>query len=328
MNKKDKIKIKKLAIYQAKNGAIELRQDFNKETFWASLDQIAFLFSRDKSVISRHIKNIFKEGELKESSVVAKNATTAADGKIYRVSFYNLDMILSVGYRVNSKVATQFRMWATKILKQHISKGFTINQNRLKQNHQEFLKAVEDIKLLSKDNQNIQTRDILDLIKSFSYTWFSLDKYDKNSFPKTGTKKKINITSEELSKNIFKLKTELINRGEASSMFAQEKTPGNLEGIIGNIFQAVFGHDVYKTIEEKAAHLLYFIIKNHPFNDGNKRSGAFTFIWFLNKAKINFKDRINPESLATLTILIAESNPKDKEKMIGIILLLLNFKKY
>lgn len=325
MNTKNNIQ--KLAIYQAKNGAIKLHQDFDKETFWASLDQIAFLFGRDKSVISRHISNILKEKELKESSVVAKNAITATDGKKYQVSFYNLDMILSIGYRVNSKVATQFRIWATKILKQHITTGFTINLNRLKQNKEDFLKAVEDIKLLSKDNFQVKTDDILELIKSFSYTWFSLDKYDKNSFPKTGIKKNISITTEELNKNLFKLKKELINKGEANNMFAQEKTAGNLEGIIGNVFQAIFSQDIYNTIEEKAAHLLYFIIKDHPFNDGNKRSGAFTFIWFLNKAKFNFRDRINPESLATLTILIAESNPKDKERMIGIILLLLNFKK-
>ncbi|HPT08541.1 MAG TPA: virulence protein RhuM/Fic/DOC family protein [bacterium] len=325
MNTKNNIQ--KLAIYQAKNGAIKLHQDFDKETFWASLDQIAFLFGRDKSVISRHISNILKEKELKESSVVAKNAITATDGKKYQVSFYNLDMILSIGYRVNSKVATQFRIWATKILKQHITTGFTINLNRLKQNKEDFLKAVEDIKLLSKDNFQVKTDDILELIKSFSYTWFSLDKYDKSSFPKTGIKKNISITTEELNKNLFKLKKELINKGEANNMFAQEKTAGNLEGIIGNVFQAIFSQDIYNTIEEKAAHLLYFIIKDHPFNDGNKRSGAFTFIWFLNKAKFNFRDRINPESLATLTILIAESNPKDKERMIGIILLLLNFKK-
>ena len=280
MSTKEKNKSQKLAIYQAKSGAIEIRQDFDNETFWASLDQISSLFNRDKSVISRHIKNILNDGELKEHSVVAKNATTARDGKSYKVVFYNLDMILSVGYRVNSKVATQFRIWATKILKQHITKGFTINPNILKQNHQEFLRAVEDIKLLTKDNKNVQTEDILELIKSFSYTWFSLDKYDKNSFPKTGTKKKISISSEELSENISKLKKELIKRKEATEMFSQEKNPGNLEGIIGNIFQAVFGREVYKTIEEKAAHLLYFIIKNHPFNDGNKRSAAFAFIWF------------------------------------------------
>jgi len=274
---KNKNKSQKLAIYQSKSGAIELRQDFNKETFWASLGQISGLFGRDKSVISKHIKNIFKDGELEESSVVAKNATTARDGKVYKVVFYNLDMILSVGYRVNSKVATQFRIWATKILKQHITKGFTINQKIINKNRQEFLKAVEDIKLLTKDNQNVQTVDILELIKSFSYTWFSLDKYDKNLFPKTGTKKKINITSRDLYQGLAKLKKELMDREEASEIFSQEKTPGNLEGIIGNIFQAVFGREVYETIEEKAAHLLYFVIKNHPFNDGNKRSGAFCF---------------------------------------------------
>ncbi len=327
MSARRKNESQKLAIYQTKSGSIELRQDFSRETFWASLDQISGLFGRDKSVISRHIKNIFKDGELKESSVVAKNATTARDGKVYEVFFYNLDMILSVGYRVNSKIATQFRIWATKILKQHITKGFTINQNKINKNRQEFLKAVEDIKLLTKNNQNVQTEDVLELIKSFSYTWFSLDKYDKNSFPKTGTKKKINITSKDLYQGLSKLKRELIDRGEASELFSQEKTPGNLEGIVGNVFQAVFGREVYKTVEEKAAHLLYFIIKNHPFNDGNKRSGAFAFIWFLNKAKFNFKDRINPGSLATLTILIAESNPKDKDKVIGIILLILDFKR-
>jgi death-on-curing family protein len=324
MNTKGKSKIQKLAIYQAKSGAIELRQDFNKETFWANQKDLSFIYEKDQSVISRHINNIFKDKELDKKSNMQKMHIANSDKP---VEFYSLDIILAVGYRVNSSRAINFRRWATKILKQHITKGFTINLNRLKQNQQDFLKAVEDIKILSKDNSQIKTDDILELIKSFSYTWFSLDKYDKNSFPKTGTKKKINITSEELSNNLTKLKTELINRREASELFAQEKNPGNLEGIIGNIFQAVFSQDVYSTIEEKAAHLLYFIIKNHPFNDGNKRSGAFTFVWFLNKAKFNFKDRINPESLATLTILIAESNPRDKEKMIGIVLLLLNFKK-
>jgi death-on-curing family protein len=324
MNTKGKSKIQKLAIYQAKSGAIELRQDFNKETFWANQKDLSFIYEKDQSVISRHINNIFKDKELDKKSNMQKMHIANSDKP---VEFYSLDIILAVGYRVESSRAINFRRWATKILKQHITKGFTINLNRLKQNQQDFLKAVEDIKILSKDNSQIKTDDILELIKSFSYTWFSLDKYDKNSFPKTGTKKKINITSEELSNNLTKLKTELINRREASELFAQEKNPGNLEGIIGNIFQAVFSQDVYSTIEEKAAHLLYFIIKNHPFNDGNKRSGAFTFVWFLNKAKFNFKDRINPESLATLTILIAESNPRDKEKMIGIVLLLLNFKK-
>ncbi len=324
MNIKNKSKTQKLAIYQAKNGAIKLHQDFDKETFWATQKDLSFIYEKDQSVISRHINNIFKDKELNKKGNMQKMHITNSD-KL--VEFYSLDIILAVGYRVNSFRAINFRKWATKILKQHIITGFTINLNRLKQNNKDFLKAVEDIKVLAKDNSQVKTDDILELIKSFSYTWFSLDKYDKNSFPKTGIKKKISITTEELNKNLLKFKKELINKGEANNMFAQEKTSGSLEGIIGNVFQAIFGKDIYNTIEEKAAHLLYFIIKDHPFNDGNKRSGAFTFIWFLNKAKFNFRDRINPESLATLTILIAESNPKDKERMIGIILLLLNFKK-
>jgi death-on-curing family protein len=321
---KNKNKSQKLAIYQAKSGAIELRQDFDKETFWATQKDLSIIYEKDQSVISRHINNIFKDKEIDKKSNMQKMHIAKSDKP---VELYSLDIILAVGYRVNSTKAIEFRKWATKTLKQHITKGFTINQNKINKNRQEFLKAVEDIKLLTKDNQNVQTGDILELIKSFSYTWFSLDKYDKSSFPKTGTRKKINITSRDLYQGLAKLKKELIDRGEASEIFSQEKTSGNLEGIIGNIFQAVFGREVYKTIEEKAAHLLYFVIKNHPFNDGNKRSGAFAFIWFLNKAKFDFKDRINPESLATLTILIAESNPKDKEKMIGIVLLLLNFKR-
>jgi len=179
---------------------------------------------------------------------------------------------------------------------------------------------------LVKNNQNLKTDDILELIKSFSYTWFSLDSYDKDKFPKKGSKKKIQVTAEELKIDLEKLKLELITKKEATTIFGEERQKGNLEGIIGNVFQSVFGQDVYQTLEEKSAHLFYFIIKNHPFIDGNKRSGAFSFIWFLQKAGIQFKEKINPETLSTLTILIAESNPKDKEKMIGIILLLLNSK--
>ncbi len=328
-----KNKPQKLAIYQAKSGAIELRQDFDKETFWANKKQIADIFDIDRSVVSKHIKNIFQDKELDQKLVCADFAHTTKHGSIKNktqtrlLKYYNLDIVLAVGYRAKSSVAVDFRRWATKTLKKHITEGFTVNLNRIKQNHQSFLKTVDDIKILSKNNTKIKTDDILELIKSFSYTWFSLDKYDKSSFPKSGTKKKVSITAQELIGDLSKLKKELIKRKEASEMFAQEKNPGNLEGIVGNIFQAVFGQEVYRTVEEKAAHLLYFIIKNHPFNDGNKRSGAFTFIWFLNKANLDFRERINPESLATLTILVAESDPGEKEKMVGLILLLLSFKK-
>ena len=151
----------------------------------------------------------------------------------------------------------------------------------------------------------------------------TLDSYDKDNFPKQGTKKTVQITTEELQNDLEKLKKKLITKKEATKIFAQEKQKGNLAGIVGNVFQSVFGKDAYPTLEQKAAHILYFIVKNHPFTDGN--SGAFAFIWFLQKTGASFEQKITPETLATLTILIAESNPKDKEKMIGIILLLLNF---
>ena len=317
-------KSKDLIIYQAKNGAIALKSDANKETIWASLNQIAELFGRDKSVISRHIKNILKDEELTKDSVVAKNATTALDGKTYQVDFYNLDLIISVGYRVNSKVATHFRKWSTQVLKQHITQGYTTNQKVLAHNKQQFLKTLNDLKILTHENTRVEAKDILSLIESFSNTFFTLENFDKNNFPKKGEISEVKASAEDLKNDIQLLKAELIKKGEASKLFAQEKKQDSLEGIYGNVFQSVFGQDAYPSTEEKAAHLLYFIVKNHPFNDGNKRSGAFAFIWLLQKANYNFIHKISPETLTALTLLIATSDPNEKDKMIGLILLLLN----
>ena len=313
-------------IFQTNNGSLELKTDSDIETIWANLDQISQLFNRDKSVISRHIKNIFKEEELDKNSTVAFFATVQKEGKriINRnIEHFNLDLILSVGYRVNSKIATQFRQWATQTLKQHITKGFTINEFRIQQNKDLFLKTIEDLKILTENISKIDSKNLLSLIESFSNTWFSLDKYDKSVFPTIGTKQELLINATDLLNDLFVLKSELIQKNEASELFAQEKLQGSLQGILGNVYQTIFGQDAYETIEEKAAHLLYFIIKNHPFNDGNKRSGAFAFIWFLKKAEIQFEQKINPAALTALTLLIAESNPTEKDKMIGIVLLLL-----
>ena len=317
-------KEQKLAIYQAKDGSIELREDVAKETVWANLDQIARIFGRDKSVISRHIRNVFKEEELKRGSVVAFFATTASDKKTYQVEHFNLDMILSVGYRVNSKTATQFRKWATKTLKQHITKGYTLNKKVLERNKAEFFRAIEDIKALSAGNQKVGTDDILELIKAFSGTWFSLQSYDEAGLPRAGsTKKDVSLTADELYADVALFKRELAEKGEATELFAEERQPKSLEGIVGNVLQAIFGKDAYGTVEEKAAHLLYFVIKNHPFTDGNKRTGAFSFVWFLRRTGIDFSGMITPETLTTLTLLIAESKPSDKDRMIGLVLLLL-----
>ena len=320
---KNKKITKQTLVYQAKDGAIELKLDKKNETILANLNQIAELFGVQKAAISKHLSNIFKEGELENDSVVSILETTASDSKTYKVSYYNLDAIISVGYRVNSKQATNFRIWATKTLKKYLTNGVAINKKLISQNHQKFLKAIEDIKTLSQDSKNLKAGDILDLIKSFSYTWFSLDSFDKGEFPKQGTKKSISVSAKELEQDIAKLKAELIAKKETSAIFATEKNQGALEGILGNVFQSAFGEDVYPSLEEKAAHLIYFIVKNHPFNDGNKRSGAFAFIWFLRKSGLQFLDRISPETLASVTILIAESNPKEKDKMVGLVLMLL-----
>jgi len=186
----------KAVVFQAKNGAIELRSDFAKETLWATLDQIADVFGRDKSVISRHFTHIFNEYELDRDSVVAKNATTAADGKIYQVEYYNLDAIISVGYRVNSVTATKFRQWATKTLRQHITKGYTINPKIIKNNYAEFQKAIENIRHLLPAGSVIDHGSVLELISAFADTWVSLDAYDKEELASKGaTKKSVTLTA-------------------------------------------------------------------------------------------------------------------------------------
>lgn len=268
-----------VVIYQNESGGIELREDASSETVWASLDQISLLYSRDKSVISRHIKNIFKEEELLKDSVVAFFATTAKDGKTYNVEHFNLDVIISVGYRVNSKVATRFRQWATATLRRHIVEGYTINTSRIQLNYDQFMQAVNQVQELLPEGNKVQTNDALDLIKVFASTWLSLTAYDNSNLPTQGaTIQDVGVTVEELSNSLAVFKTELIKREETTDLFGTERDKDSLTGIIGNVFQSFADKDVYPSVEEKAAHLLYFIVKNHPFVDGNKRSGAYAFI--------------------------------------------------
>jgi len=316
-----KEKNKGVVIYQAKSGAIELRGDFSHETIWATLDQIADVFGRDKSVISRHFKGIFNEGELQRNSVVAKNATTAIDGKTYQVEYYNLDAIISVGYRVNSAMATQFRIWATKALRSYIVDGFAINKNRIKKNYDQFLGVVEDIKKLLPRETVIDTGDAISLITLFADTWLSLDAYDRDALPKGKlTKKKVTLTAEKVTTSLTALRGELVREKKATDIFGQERNAGAVAGIVGNVMQTFGGKELYVTVEEKAAYLLYFMVKNHPFVDGNKRSGAFAFVWFLRQANILDVKRLTPSALTVLTILVASSDPKDREKVVGLVL--------
>lgn len=315
---------KQIIIYKTADGKARFDVQLKDETVWLNQKQMAELFDKDRKTITEHIGNVFKEKELIEKTVCRKFQHTAPDGKNYDVNFYNLDVIISVGYRVKSLRGTQFRIWATNTLKQHLTQGYTLNKKRISQNYNNFLKAVDSVKKLLPKEGAMKSEDTLELMKMFASTWFSLDAYDKSNLPLVGTtKKQVKITAQELVENILELKKKLISKKEASRFFAQEKQDGDLEGIVGNIFQSIFGKDVYLTLEEKAAHLLYFIVKNHPFVDGNKRSGAFAFIWFLQKTNILNTNKLTPEALTALTLLVAESNPKEKERMIGLILLLL-----
>jgi len=218
---------KKIIIYQAPNGAIEFRGDFNKETVWGSLQQIADLFKTDKSGISRHIRNIYQSNELKRNSTVAKIATVEIEGKrkVRReIKYFNLDVILSVGYRVNSKIATKFRQWAAKTLHEHIFRGYTINKKRLTKNYDDFLLAIETVKKLLPAGGQVKADDALELIKMFTGTWFTLDAYDKGDLPSTGANKKsVQVTVNELPDAFIELKNKLVDKKEASDFFGQER---------------------------------------------------------------------------------------------------------
>lgn len=310
-------------IYQAKNGAIELRGDFSNETVWATQAEIARIFGVTPQNVTIHLRNIYKQQELKMGATCKETLQVQMEGGRSikrRVKEYNLDVIIAVGYRINSVVGTQFRQWATKTLREHITKGYTLNRKRIANNYDAFMKAVGDIQAVLPAGVSIDTQDVLELIKEFASTWVSLDAYDKDALvPQGSTKKAVKLTADELLTAILKLKSSLQEKDEATELFAQEKNRGSIEGIVGNVMQSFGGKAVYPTVEEKAAHLLYFMVKDHPFSDGNKRSGAFAFVWFLRKTGSRGRVKINPAALTTLTLLIAESDPKRKEQMIALV---------
>jgi len=327
---KKKIK-NNLVIYQAKSGAIELKGDFEKETVWATQAQIARLFDVTPQNITLHLNNIFKDKELDVRTTCKNSLQVQIEGnrEVKRsIKFYNLDVIIATGYRISSITGTNFRIWATKTLREHITKGYTLNKKVILKNYDQFVKNISDIQALLPTYIVLDPRAILDLVKEYSTTWAKLDAYDRDILVKSGTtRKKIKLAGDELLQAIFELKNELIKKYEATDIFATERENGYIEGIVGNIMQSFGGNDVYGTLEEKAAHLLYFMVKNHPFIDGNKRSGAFAFIWFLRRNGVRGARNINPSGLTAITLLIAESDPKHKDKMVALVVELLRVNK-
>lgn len=297
------------------NQNVKLEVNMKDETVWLSLDQMAKLFDRDKSVISRHIKNILEE-EL-DDAVVANFATTAKDGKKYQIDYYNLDMIISVGYRVKSKNGIIFRKWANKILKDYLLQGYALNKKRLEY-LEKTIKLIDIANRIDEGLENKDAKEILKVIGNYSKALDLLDDYDHRTLVKPkGNDSKKRIKYDDCLDIISKLKF-----NEKSDIFAIEKDRG-LEAIIGDIYLTFDGNDVYKSVEEKASNFLYMIVKNHVFVDGNKRIAATMFIYFLNFYDILYKDGkqvIDNNTLASLTLMIAESNPKEKEVIIDLIM--------
>ena len=310
----------KIEIYTSKNNQAEINVNFDGDTVWLTQKQMSELFGRDRVAITQHIGNIFKEEELEENSVCKDFLLTAKDGKSYKTKYYNLDIIISVGYRVKSKQGTEFRKWATSLLKNHLKKGYTINEKRLEQ-LQQTIELISNKQIANID----EAKGLLEIIKNYNKSFSILSKFDSNDLSRENLNKNISyeINYDEANSSISNLKKELIIKKEASELFGNQKDNA-FKGILGNILQTFDGEYLYPSIEEQASNLLYLIIKNHPFSDGNKRIGAFMFIWFLEKNKHSLKNsgelKINDNALTAIALLVANSNPKEKDLMIDLII--------
>lgn len=318
--------MQQIQLYTSADGQITLEVTQDADTLWLTQAQIAELFGTKRPAITKHLGNIFKSGELNEDSTCSILEHVAEHGQIYKTKHYNLDAIISVGYRVNSTQATRFRIWATRILKQHLVEGYTLNQRRLQERGIEFEQALKLLTQTLTNQQLINTEGaaVVTVIHDYARSWSLLQAYDEQSLT-TRTDKQTDMKAlmqDDVLVAISQLKQELITKGEATALFGQLRGDG-LASAIATIEQG-FGDELfYPNIASRAAHLLYFVIKNHPLADGNKRSGSFLFLWYL---RINqhllakpVEQLINDNTLVALALLVAESKPDQKELMIRLI---------
>jgi prophage maintenance system killer protein len=310
-----------IAIYQSVQGDITVK--LAQDTVWLRQDQMAELFGRDRTVIGRHIRNAFTEAELDEKSNV-QNLHIAGSDK--PVAFYSLDVIISVGYRVKSVSGTHFRQWATRLLKEHLTQGYTLNQERFEANARELELALELVRKAAR-HPELSTeggRGLVEIVSRYTQTFLWLQRYDEGLLAEPSGTPGGELPDVADARNaLAQLKAQLMARGETTDLFARERGDG-LAALLGNLSQSVFGEPAYPSIEAKAAHLLYFVVKNHPFTDGNKRSGAYLLVDFLHRNGRLFNARgepvINDTGLAALTLLVAESAPQNKELLIRLIM--------
>ena len=298
-----------------RNGELELEVSVSedRETVWLTQKQIAELFGKDRRTITRHIQNIYKDNELEQDSVCSFFEHTGSDGKNYKVQFYNLDMILAVGYRVKSPNGIVFRKWATSILKDYMIKGYAVNQKRL----EALDRTVKIQSRIIASTLELDEKEVLNVVETYADALTMLDNYDHGCLTKSEGKETLyRLSCEECRKLIDSMRFE-------SDVFGVEKEAGKLNGILAAVYQNVFGTEVYPSIEEKAANLLYFLIKDHPFADGCKRIGASIFLEFLNKNNhliIDHRQIISNSALVAITLMIAESRPEEKETMVKLVM--------
>lgn len=302
---------KELVIFETKDHAVKLEVPVNEETVWLTQAQMASLFQTTKQNISLHVNNCFREKELDKNSVVKDFLTTASDGKQYKTKFYSLDVIISVGYRVKSKRGVEFRKWANSVLKQYILQGYAVNSHRIAQ-------LGEVIKIMKRTEDSLDGKQILSVIEKYSDALEMLDSYDHQTMTRPkGNPATYTLDYEECMQVILQMRF-----GNESELFGKEKDD-SFRGSIGNIYQSFGGQELYPSLEEKAAHLLYFVTKNHSFLDGNKRIAAAMFLYFLDKNGVLFVDGkklIENHTLVALTIMVAESKPIEKDMMITVIM--------
>jgi death-on-curing family protein len=323
-----------IEIYKAKDGQTQIEVQFEEDTVWLTQKQIGELFHTSTPNANMHISNILLEEELTEKSVIKNFLITAADGKKYRTKHYNLDMIISVGYRINSKRGTQFRQWATQRLKDYLVTGYALNEKRLQQVSQNMRQLQDAIKLIEQSGNSgelttSEAKGLLEIITNYTQSFILLNQFDSNNLSDEQLNENITyeIDYSDAIKAIGELKKQLMKKKEASKLFGNQKDK-SFAGILNSVVQTFDKKYLYPSIEEQAAHLLYFVIKNHPFTDGNKRIGAFLFVWFLEKNKHRFKRsgelKINDNALVALALLVAQSNPDDKQLMVKLIINLVN----
>lgn len=322
-----------IIIYKTSDGETSIDVNLRNDTVWLSQAQMAELFQKDRTVIGRHIKNIFREGELEESLVCAKFASTKDYGRREGFSqktetnLYNLDVIISVGYRVKSKRGTQFRIWASKVLKQYLVQGYVINEQIASQKYDELSQLVKVLgRTIQQQNRLTEdSRSLLEVVVDYTYALDTLDRYDYQELKieETTEKESFHATYE----NAMEVIRELHDKFGGSTLFGNEKDD-SFKSSIGQIYQTFDGVDLYPSVEEKAAMLLYLVTKNHSFSDGNKRIAATLFLWFLNGNHILYTDdgnkRIADNTLVALTLMIAESRPEEKDTMVKVVINLIN----